>query len=76
MINEKGYSHVTVKDIVQRAEYNRATFYLAHGTAGLILDWAGKGYCEPPREITGELITIFRAFSVGFRVECRMTADS
>ncbi len=42
----------------------------------MILDWAGKGYCEPPREITGELITIFRAFAVGFRVECRMTADS
>ncbi|WP_282020247.1 TetR/AcrR family transcriptional regulator [Planomicrobium okeanokoites] len=33
LINEKGYSHVTVTDIVQRAEYNRATFYLAHGTA-------------------------------------------
>src|SRR5690606_1442183 len=28
LINEKGYSHVTVTDIVQRAAYNRATFYL------------------------------------------------
>ncbi|TLS36789.1 TetR/AcrR family transcriptional regulator [Pseudalkalibacillus caeni] len=28
LINEKGYSHVTVKDIVNRAMYNRTTFYL------------------------------------------------
>lgn len=28
LINEKGYSHVSVTDIVQRAQYNRATFYL------------------------------------------------
>lgn len=173
LINEKGYSHVSVTDIVQRAAYNRATFYLyyldkphiteelkremfeqikrksmeryepgkiiktesldtnsfelvsfiydnrsffnlylmedtipglyqdlpkaiyelldeqftlvakgsndlnskkfklymAHGTAGLILDWARNGYCESPREITGELITILQAFAVGFRVE-------
>lgn len=172
LINEKGFSHVSVTDIVQRAEYNRATFYLhyldkphltedlkqemfqqikkmsieryatdkvittksldtdsfelvsfiydnrsffnlylmedtipglyqdlpqaifemldeqftfvaegdhdlnskkfklymAHGTAGLILDWARNGYCESPREITTELINILQAFAVGFRV--------
>ena len=28
LINEKGYSHVSVTDIVHRAQYNRATFYL------------------------------------------------
>lgn len=28
LINEKGFSHVSVTDIVQRAQYNRATFYL------------------------------------------------
>ncbi|MBB6452574.1 AcrR family transcriptional regulator [Salirhabdus euzebyi] len=28
LVNEKGYSHVTVKDIVDRAMYNRTTFYL------------------------------------------------
>lgn len=173
LINEKGYSHVSVTDIVQRAQYNRATFYLhyldkphltkelkqemfeqikkksmerytpgkvittesldtdsfelvsfvydnrsffnlylladtipglyqdlpqaifelldeqftfvatgkhdlnskkfkmymAHGTAGLILDWARNGYRESPREITAELIHIIQAFAVGFRVE-------
>lgn len=172
LINEKGFSHVSVTDVVQRAEYNRATFYLhyldkphlteelkqemfqqikkksmeryvtgkmittksldtdsfelvsfiydnrsffnlylmedtipglyqdlpqaifemldeqftfdavgdhdlnskkfklymAHGTAGLILDWARKGYQESPREITSELINILQAFAVGFQV--------
>lgn len=28
LINEKGLSHVSVTDIVERAQYNRATFYL------------------------------------------------
>lgn len=28
LVNEKGFSHVSVTDIVQRAQYNRATFYL------------------------------------------------
>lgn len=173
LINEKGFSHVTVKDIVQRAQYNRATFYLyyldkpditeelrsemfqqikhtskdryipgkevltesmdedsfglltfiydnrsffnlylkedtipglyqdlpraifelfdeqftftpvgdhdinspafklymAHGTAGLILDWAKNGYQKSPREVTRELIGILQAIAVGFRVE-------
>ncbi|MFD1032357.1 TetR/AcrR family transcriptional regulator [Metaplanococcus flavidus] len=173
LINEKGYSHVSVTDIVQRAQYNRATFYLhyldkphltdelkqemfeqikrksmeryesgkiietksldtnsfelisfiydnrsffnlylmedtipglyqdlpqavfelldeqftlmaqggrdlnskkfklymAHGTAGLILDWARNGYCESPREITAQLISILQVFAVGFQVE-------
>ncbi|MGI2329124.1 TetR/AcrR family transcriptional regulator [Planococcus sp. YIM B11945] len=173
LINEKGFSHVSVTDIVQRAQYNRATFYLyyldkpdlteelkaemfeqikrtsmeryvpgkeiatksmdsdsfelitfiydnrsffnlylkedtipglykdlpraifellneqftftpignhdinssqfklymAHGTAGLILDWAEKGYLKSPREVTEELIGILQAFAAGFRVE-------
>lgn len=173
LINEKGYSHVSVTDIVQRAQYNRATFYLyyldkphiteelrqemfqqikrtskerytpgekvstasmnadsfelvafiydnrsffnlylqedtipglyqdlpraifqlfeeqftfmpvgdhdinsspfklymAHGTAGLILDWAGNGYQKSPSEVTGELIGILQAIATGFRVD-------
>lgn len=28
LIQEKGYKNVTVKDMVERAEYNRSTFYL------------------------------------------------
>lgn len=28
LIKEQGFHHVTVKDIVERAEYNRTTFYL------------------------------------------------
>jgi AcrR family transcriptional regulator len=28
LINEKGYSHVSITDIVTRAQYNRTTFYL------------------------------------------------
>lgn len=28
LIHEKGYSHVTVTDIIKRADYNRTTFYL------------------------------------------------
>ncbi|MDN7227382.1 TetR/AcrR family transcriptional regulator [Planococcus sp. N064] len=173
LINEKGFSHVSVTDIVQRAQYNRATFYLyyldkpditeelrsemfqqikqtskdryipgkevvtesmnedsfglvsfiydnrsffnlylkedtipglyqdlpraifelfdeqftftpvgdhdinspafklymAHGTAGLILDWAKNGYQKSPREVSRELIGILQAIAVGFRVE-------
>ena len=173
LINEKGFSHVTVTDIVQRAQYNRATFYLyyldkpditkelktemfqqikrtsmnryipgkeistdsmdadsfelitfiydnrsffnlylkedtvpglyqdlpraifelfeekftftpigdhdinssqfklymAHGTAGLILDWAGNGYQKSPREVAGELIGILQAIAARFKVE-------
>jgi len=173
LINEKGFSHVSVTDIVQRAQYNRATFYLyyldkphiteelrtemfqqikctsmnryvpgkevstkmmdadsfelvtfiydnrsffnlylqedtipglykdlpraifelldeqftftavgdhdinssqfklymAHGTAGLILDWAEKGYLKSPKEVAGELIGILQAIAAGFRVE-------
>lgn len=173
LINEKGFSHVSVTDIVQRAQYNRATFYLyyvdkqhiteelkmemfhqtkrmsgeryapgklvatklmdadsfelvtfiydnrsffnlylkedtipglhqdlpraifellneqftftpasghdinspefklymAHGTAGLLLDWAANGYQKSPRAVTEELIRILQAFADGFRVE-------
>lgn len=172
LINEKGYSHVTVTDIVQRAQYNRATFYLyyldkpditeelrkemfqqikrtsmeryepgkvistasmdansfelvsfiydnrlffnlylmedtipglyqelpraifelfeeqftftpighhdinsssfklymAHGTAGLILDWARNGYQKSPMEVSQDLIGILQSFAAGFRV--------
>lgn len=175
LINEKGYSHVSVTDIVQRAQYNRATFYLyyldkpditeelrkemfqqikrtsmeryepdkeistsemdansfelivyiydnrsffnlylkedtipglyqdlpraifelfeeqftftpvgdrdinssafklymAHGTAGIILDWAGSSYQKSPQEVTKELIGILQAIADGFRVESR-----
>ncbi|MBN6886315.1 AcrR family transcriptional regulator [Cytobacillus horneckiae] len=28
LVNEKGYSHVTVTDMIKRAKYNRTTFYL------------------------------------------------
>lgn len=28
LINEKGYRHVSITDIVTRAQYNRTTFYL------------------------------------------------
>ncbi|MDQ0271599.1 TetR/AcrR family transcriptional regulator [Cytobacillus purgationiresistens] len=28
LVDEKGYSHVSVTDIIKRAEYNRTTFYL------------------------------------------------
>lgn len=173
LINEKGFSHVSVTDIVQRAQYNRATFYLyyldkpditeelrsemfqqikqtskdryipgkevltesmnedsfalvtfiydnrsffnlylkedtipglyqdfpraifelfdeqftftpvghhdinsppfklymAHGTTGLILDWAKNGYQKSPSEVTRELISILQAIAVGFRVK-------
>lgn len=173
LINEKGFSHVSVTDIVQRAQYNRATFYLyyidkqhiteelktdmfhqtkrtswdryaigkvvstklmdadsfelaafiydnrsffnlylkedtlpglhqdlpraifelleeqftftsvgdhdinssqfklymAHGTAGLLLDWAAHDYQKSPREVTEELIAILQAIAAGFRVE-------
>lgn len=172
LINEKGFSHVSVTDIVQRAQYNRATFYLyyldkphlteelrkemfqqikrtsterygrgadiatsamdadsfelisfvydhrsffnlylledtipgihaelpqaifemlderftftplgdhdinstqfklymAHGTAGLILEWAKTGYEKSPKEMTGTLISIVRSFAAGFHV--------
>jgi len=172
LINEKGYSHVSVTDIVQRAQYNRATFYLyyldkpdlteelleemfqqikrtsteryekgadiltsamnadsfelisfvydnrsffnlylvedtipglhgelpqaifemlnegftfegiasgdinskpfklymAHGTAGLILEWAKTGYEKSPKEMTDTLISIVRSFASAFRV--------
>ncbi|MDN7242805.1 TetR/AcrR family transcriptional regulator [Planococcus sp. N028] len=43
--------------------------YMAHGTAGLILDWAGNGYQKSPKEVAGELIEILRAIAAGFRVE-------
>jgi len=43
--------------------------YMAHGTAGLILDWAKNGYQKSPREVTRELIGILQAIAVGFRVE-------
>ncbi|PSL41551.1 TetR family transcriptional regulator [Planomicrobium soli] len=43
--------------------------YMAHGTAGLILDWAEKGYQKSPREVAGELIRILQAIAAGFRVE-------
>lgn len=173
LINEKGFSHVSVTDIVQRAQYNRATFYLyyvdkqhiteelktemfrqtkrtsreryargklvatksmdadsfelvtfiydnrsffnlylkedtipglhqdlpraifelldeqftftpagdhdinssqfklymAHGTAGLLLDWAANGYQKSPRRVTEELIGILQAIAEGFQVE-------
>lgn len=42
--------------------------YMAHGTAGLLLDWARTGYEKSAKEITGTLITIFRSFAAGFRV--------
>lgn len=42
--------------------------YMAHGTAGLLLDWAKTGYEKSPIEITGTLIAIFRSFASGFRV--------
>ncbi|WP_423059629.1 TetR/AcrR family transcriptional regulator [Bacillus safensis] len=28
LVKEKGYSHVKVKDIVEKANYNRTTFYV------------------------------------------------
>ncbi|ETP70385.1 TetR/AcrR family transcriptional regulator [Planomicrobium chinense] len=43
--------------------------YMAHGTAGLILDWAKNGYQKSPREVSRELIGILQAIAVGFRVE-------
>ena len=43
--------------------------YMAHGTTGLILDWAKNGYQKSPREVTRELISILQAIAVGFRVK-------
>lgn len=43
--------------------------YMAHGTAGLILDWAKNGYQKSPIEVSRELIGILQAIAVGFRVE-------
>lgn len=51
-------------------DINAAPFklYMAHGTAGLILDWAKTGYEKSPKEMTGTLISILRSFAAGFRV--------
>lgn len=51
-------------------DINSAQFklYMAHGTAGLILDWARNGYLESPKEITSQLINILQAFASGFTV--------
>lgn len=46
--------------------------YMAHGTAGLVLDWARNGYVESPKEITTQLINILQAFASGFTVSERV----
>lgn len=45
--------------------------YMAHGTAGLVLDWARNGYIDSPKEITAQLISILQAFASGFTVSER-----
>lgn len=43
--------------------------YMAHGTAGLLLEWAAKGYQKSPRKVTEELIGILQSIADGFQVE-------
>lgn len=43
--------------------------YMAHGTTGIILDWARNGYQQSPAEITQLLIGILQAFANGFTIE-------
>src|SRR5690606_1336262 len=51
-------------------DINSSSFklYMAHGTAGLILDWARNGYQKSPREVSKDLIDILQAIAAGFRV--------
>lgn len=42
--------------------------YMAHGTAGLILEWIRTDYQMTPEELSHQLLEILRSFSKGFRV--------
>ncbi|WP_088008311.1 TetR/AcrR family transcriptional regulator [Indiicoccus explosivorum] len=42
--------------------------YMAHGTAGLILEWVESGYEDSPAEVTKQLIRILQSFAKGFTI--------
>ncbi|SOC44442.1 TetR/AcrR family transcriptional regulator [Ureibacillus acetophenoni] len=53
LIKEKGYSNVSVKDIVDRADYNRSTFY---------------HYYKDKEDLTEELVTeMFKKMEISFK---------
>ncbi|WP_193224611.1 TetR/AcrR family transcriptional regulator [Bacillus sp. B1-b2] len=42
--------------------------YMAHGTAGLIIDWIKSGYQASPNEMTQQLIRILQSFVKDFTI--------
>ncbi|WP_407269738.1 TetR/AcrR family transcriptional regulator [Radiobacillus sp. PE A8.2] len=42
--------------------------YMAHGTAGLILEWIRSGYYPSPNDMTIQLIEILKSFAKEFRI--------
>lgn len=48
--------------------YDAHKLYMAHGTAGLLLDWIKKGYPFPPDNMSQQLIHILDSFTKAFTI--------
>ncbi|WP_053070455.1 TetR/AcrR family transcriptional regulator [Alkalihalobacillus pseudalcaliphilus] len=51
--------------------YDAHKLYMAHGTAGLILDWINKDYHVSPEEMSIQLIHILESFAKQFMIKSR-----
>ncbi|WP_144560178.1 TetR/AcrR family transcriptional regulator C-terminal domain-containing protein [Shouchella miscanthi] len=51
--------------------YDAHKLYMAHGTAGLLVDWIEKGYPISPNDMSERLIHILESFAKEFKVTSR-----
>ncbi|AIC96170.1 TetR/AcrR family transcriptional regulator [Shouchella lehensis] len=51
--------------------YDAHKLYMAHGTAGLLVDWIEKGYPISPNDMAERLIHILESFAKEFKVTSR-----